>query len=143
MRQRWGRSDRTVCARRVSGRRFVGVLLDLTVPGCMGGKEAAAEIRRIDPSAKLIFSSGYADAPILSEFQTVRVCRRDPQAVHTSRTERRANAGYRNRYERGRYQTEFFGRGEVPVERYRLTAPLPRRVGQGCGKNSSQQPSSG
>jgi CheY-like chemotaxis protein len=53
----------------VSGRGFVGVLLDLTVPGRMGGKEAAAELRRIDPSAKLIVSSGYADAPILSEFQ--------------------------------------------------------------------------
>jgi PAS domain S-box-containing protein len=52
-----------------SGRGFVGVLLDLTVPGRMGGKEAAAELRRIDPSAKLIVSSGYSDAPILSEFQ--------------------------------------------------------------------------
>jgi CheY-like chemotaxis protein len=54
---------------RESGREFVAVLLDLTVPGRMGGKEAAAELRRIDPSAKLIVSSGYADAPILAEFQ--------------------------------------------------------------------------
>jgi CheY-like chemotaxis protein len=54
---------------RESGRAFVAVLLDLTVPGRMGGKEAAAELRRIDPSAKLIVSSGYADAPILAEFQ--------------------------------------------------------------------------
>jgi CheY-like chemotaxis protein len=43
------------------------VLLDLTVPGRMGGKEAAAELRKIDPSVKLIVSSGYADIPILSE----------------------------------------------------------------------------
>jgi CheY-like chemotaxis protein len=35
----------------------------------MGGKEAAAELRKIDPSVKLIVSSGYADIPILSEFQ--------------------------------------------------------------------------
>jgi CheY-like chemotaxis protein len=52
-----------------SGRGFAGVLLDLTVPGRMGGKEAAAELRKIDPSVKLIVSSGYADIPILSEFQ--------------------------------------------------------------------------
>jgi CheY-like chemotaxis protein len=52
-----------------SGRGFDGVLLDLTVPGRMGGKEAAAELRRIDPSVKVIVSSGYADIPILSEFQ--------------------------------------------------------------------------
>jgi PAS domain S-box-containing protein len=56
-------------AARASGRGFVGVLLDLTVPGRMGGKEAAAEIRRIDPSAKLIVSSGYTDAPVMSEFR--------------------------------------------------------------------------
>jgi CheY-like chemotaxis protein len=52
-----------------SGRGFAGVLLDLTVPGRMGGKEAAAELRRINASAKLIVSSGYADVPILSESQ--------------------------------------------------------------------------
>jgi PAS domain S-box-containing protein len=55
---------------RASGRGFAGVLLDLTVPGRMGGKEAAVELRKIDPSAKLVVSSGYADIPILSEFQT-------------------------------------------------------------------------
>lgn len=52
-----------------SGRSFDGVLLDLTVPGRMGGKDAAAELRKIDPSVKVIVSSGYADTPILSEFQ--------------------------------------------------------------------------
>ena len=52
-----------------SGRGFAGVLLDLTVPGRMGGKDAAEQLRKIDPSVKLIVSSGYADAPILSEFQ--------------------------------------------------------------------------
>lgn len=52
-----------------SGRGFDAVLLDLTVVGGMGGKEAAAELRRLDPSARLIVSSGYADVPIMAEYQ--------------------------------------------------------------------------
>lgn len=54
---------------RASGRGFDAVLLDLTVPGGMGGVEAAAKLREVDPSAQLIVSSGYSDAPVLSEFQ--------------------------------------------------------------------------
>jgi signal transduction histidine kinase/ActR/RegA family two-component response regulator len=52
-----------------SGPAFDAVLLDLTVPGGMGGKDAAAKLREIDPSVHLIVASGYSDAPILSEFQ--------------------------------------------------------------------------
>lgn len=51
------------------GRGFDAVLLDLTVVGGMGGKEAAAELRRLDPSARLIVSSGYADVPIMAEYR--------------------------------------------------------------------------
>jgi signal transduction histidine kinase/ActR/RegA family two-component response regulator len=57
-------------AARASGRGFDAVLLDLTVPGGMGGVDAAAKLREIDPSVPLIVSSGYSEAPILSEFQT-------------------------------------------------------------------------
>ncbi|HWI41403.1 MAG TPA: ATP-binding protein, partial [Verrucomicrobiae bacterium] len=42
------------------GRPFDAVLLDLTVPGGMGGKEAAARIREFDRCARLIISSGYS-----------------------------------------------------------------------------------
>ena len=35
----------------------------------MGGKEAAVELRRIDPSVKLIVSSGYSDVLVMSEFR--------------------------------------------------------------------------
>ncbi|UFS71419.1 PAS domain S-box protein [Geomonas sp. RF6] len=38
---------------------FAAVILDMTVPGGLGGKEAASQIRRIDPNAVLIISSGY------------------------------------------------------------------------------------
>jgi CheY-like chemotaxis protein len=55
---------------KTSARAFDLVLLDLTIPGGMGGIEAAAKLREIDASAKLIASSGYSDAPVMSEFQT-------------------------------------------------------------------------
>ena len=51
-----------------SGRKFDAVLLDLTVTGGMGGMEAAARLKEIDPSLKLIVSSGYSDAPVMSQF---------------------------------------------------------------------------
>jgi signal transduction histidine kinase/CheY-like chemotaxis protein len=52
-----------------SGRGFDAVLLDLTVSGGMGGIEAAARLKELDPSAKLVVSSGYSDAPIMSKFR--------------------------------------------------------------------------
>jgi signal transduction histidine kinase/ActR/RegA family two-component response regulator len=53
-----------------TGEVFDAVLLDLTVTGGMGGKEAAARIREMDRSVKLIVSSGYSDAAVMSDFQT-------------------------------------------------------------------------
>ncbi len=52
----------------VEGRCFDAVLLDLTVTGGMGGVEAATKLRDLDPTAKLIVSSGYSDAPVMSHF---------------------------------------------------------------------------
>jgi len=52
-----------------AGRAFDAVLLDLTVPGGMGGADAAARLRQIDPLTKLVASSGYADAPVMSSFR--------------------------------------------------------------------------
>ena len=52
-----------------SGHKFDGVLLDLTVPGGMGGKEAAARLRQIDPSVALVVTSGYSDDPVLADFR--------------------------------------------------------------------------
>ena len=56
-------------AAKVSGSPFEAVLLDLTVSGGMGGLEAASKIREIDSSARLIVSSGYADSPVMANFQ--------------------------------------------------------------------------
>ncbi len=47
-------------SRAQEGRPFDAVLLDLTVPGGMGGLDAARALLRLDPSAKCIASSGYS-----------------------------------------------------------------------------------
>ncbi len=51
-----------------AGTAFSAVIMDLTVPGGMGGKEAARYILNIDPAACLIVSSGYSNDPVLAEY---------------------------------------------------------------------------
>jgi len=51
-----------------SGTPFSAVIMDLTIPGGMGGKEAAGQILAIDPKACLIVSSGYSNDPIMSDY---------------------------------------------------------------------------
>lgn len=48
---------------------FDAAILDLTVPGGMGGKETVRELLKIDPMAKIIVSSGYATDPVLTHYQ--------------------------------------------------------------------------
>ncbi len=52
-----------------SGRRFDVVILDLTIPGGMGGKEAIQRLIDIDPEVKGIVSSGYSNDPVMAEFR--------------------------------------------------------------------------
>jgi CheY-like chemotaxis protein len=49
---------------------FAAVLLDLTVQGGMGGKEAAEILRGIDPDVKVIASSGYSNDPIMADYKS-------------------------------------------------------------------------
>jgi signal transduction histidine kinase/ActR/RegA family two-component response regulator len=51
------------------GQAFDVVLLDLTIPGGMGGKDAVRELLRIDPKAKVIASSGYSNDPVMAEYR--------------------------------------------------------------------------
>ncbi len=48
---------------------YDAVILDLTVPGAMGGKEAVRRLLDIDPGAKVIVSSGYSQDPILAMYR--------------------------------------------------------------------------
>lgn len=51
-------------------RRFDAVILDLTVPGGMGGKEAVGKILEIDPDAGAIVSNGYSNDPVISDYES-------------------------------------------------------------------------
>jgi PAS domain S-box-containing protein len=48
------------------GRPFSLVILDLTVPGGMGGEETIRRLRRMDPSVRAIVSSGYSNNPVMA-----------------------------------------------------------------------------
>jgi two-component system, cell cycle sensor histidine kinase and response regulator CckA len=49
-----------------SGNRFAFVILDLTVPGGLGGRETLASISEMDPNVIAIATTGYSNDPILS-----------------------------------------------------------------------------
>lgn len=55
---------------RQAGTPFVAVIMDLTIPGGMGGKEALIKLREIDPDIKAIVSSGYSNDPIMADYET-------------------------------------------------------------------------
>ena len=52
-----------------SGQPFDAVIMDLTVPGGIGGKEAIRKLLEIDPEVKAIVSSGYSNDPVLANFR--------------------------------------------------------------------------
>ena len=52
-----------------AGERFDAVILDLTLPGGMGGKEALKRLIDIDPTVNAIVSSGYATDATMSRYQ--------------------------------------------------------------------------
>ena len=53
-----------------AGTPFDAVILDLTVPGGMGGAEAISRLRTIDPNVTAIVSSGYSSDPVMSNHRT-------------------------------------------------------------------------
>ncbi len=50
------------------------VILDLTIPGGMGGKDTVIEIHKINPEAKVIISSGYSNDPVMANFSNYGFC---------------------------------------------------------------------
>jgi len=49
---------------------FDAVIMDLTVPEGMGGREAVRHILEMDPDARVIVSSGYSSDPVMAEYRT-------------------------------------------------------------------------
>lgn len=52
-----------------AGRPIDLVILDLTIPGGMGGREAAQEILALNPAATIVVASGYSDDPVMAQCQ--------------------------------------------------------------------------
>jgi PAS domain S-box-containing protein len=48
---------------------FEVAILDLTIPGGMGGREAAVQLRLLDPHVRLVVSSGYSNDPTMAHFR--------------------------------------------------------------------------
>ena len=49
-----------------AGARFDAVIMDLTVPGGMGGAEAVRRLAAIDPGVRAIVASGYSNDPVMA-----------------------------------------------------------------------------
>ncbi|MCK5399039.1 response regulator, partial [bacterium] len=52
-----------------AGEPFDGVILDLTIPDGMGGKETMTRLQEIDPNVKAIVSTGYTNDPAISNYK--------------------------------------------------------------------------
>jgi CheY-like chemotaxis protein len=52
-----------------AGKPFDAVIMDLTMPGDLGGKEAARRLLEIDARATIIVSSGYSNDPVMAEHE--------------------------------------------------------------------------
>ena len=55
-----------------AGSPYVAVIMDLTIPGGMGGKEATEGILFRDPQARVIAASGYSTDPIMAHYEQYR-----------------------------------------------------------------------
>ncbi len=55
---------------RCQGRPFRAVILDLTIPGGLGGKETVGRLLALDPGARVIVSSGYSNDPVMAEYRS-------------------------------------------------------------------------
>jgi PAS domain S-box-containing protein len=61
--------DRFLNARE-SGRPFDALIIDLTIPGGMGGKDTIGKLSSIDPEVKAIVSSGYSNDPVMADYRS-------------------------------------------------------------------------
>ncbi|HEX2911355.1 MAG TPA: PAS domain S-box protein [Chloroflexia bacterium] len=51
------------------GEPFDVLIVDLTIPGGMGGQEAIQHLLKLNPAVKAIVSSGYSNDPVMSNYQ--------------------------------------------------------------------------
>lgn len=58
----------------LSGDPFDLVIMDLTIPGGIGGKEAVRDVLALHPDARVIVSSGYANDPVMANHTAYGFC---------------------------------------------------------------------
>lgn len=83
------------------GQRFDLVILDLTLPGGMGGKDALKKLIEIDPMVNAVVSSGYAMDATMSRYEDFGfrgVIAKPYEAAELGRTVHEAIAASRNGY---------------------------------------------
>ena len=59
---------------RENGRPFDLVILDLTIPGGMGGVVTVQRLKELDPAVKAVVSSGYSNDPVISNYEEFGFC---------------------------------------------------------------------
>lgn len=64
-----GEAFERYAAAKSGGNAFDLVIMDLTIPNGMGGREAIKKLRELDPTVKAIVSSGYSFDPIVANFR--------------------------------------------------------------------------
>jgi len=74
-----------------SGTTYLAAILDLTIPGGMGGRETAQQILALDPDAQLIVSSGYANNVVMQAYQEYGFCAASPKPYDAHQLSRLLN----------------------------------------------------
>lgn len=64
---------------------FDVVIMDLTIPGGMGGEEAIKKLLEADPNAVVVVSSGYYNSPVMADFASYgfTACMKKPYRIET------------------------------------------------------------
>jgi PAS domain S-box-containing protein len=57
-----------------NGTPFDLLIMDLTIPGSMGGVETLQQLKALDPAVKALVSSGYANDPVMANFKDYGFC---------------------------------------------------------------------
>lgn len=59
---------------KAASRPFHAVIMDITIPGGMGGKETIKKLTAIDPEVRAIVSSGYSMDPLMADYRSYGFC---------------------------------------------------------------------
>lgn len=64
-----------------TGQPYIAVILDLNIPGKIGGKEVIGSLRELDPAIKAFVSSGHPDDPCMVNFKEYGFCGAIPKPI--------------------------------------------------------------